>query len=329
MPTHEEDDRRRVRLVSRRAVLAGAAGVLAFDRLSSPILAGSSPDALPVFRFAHLADIHVQPELRAAEGFRKCMAAVHALKPRPSFILMGGDLVYDVLEVDSARARKVFSLYQAICRDSDIPVYHCLGNHDIFGWGSRGKVAASDPHYGRGMALDQLGLARSNYSFDHGGWHFVVVDDILPDPETVYHGGLDEPTLAWLDDDLGRAADRPKVVCLHIPAVSVAAWRGYDAGDAAELALSRRMVCKNPGAGIALMKKHRVQLVLAGHLHQNEIIRLDHTTHITEAAVCGAWWKGPHHGFAEGFGVIDVYADGTFGHHYHPYRWRAAATQPA
>ena len=76
------------------------------------------------FRSAHLTDIHVKPELRAEEGFRQCMKAVHELRPRPDFILTGGDLVMDVLEASPERAKLLFDIYTGVCKDSDIPIHN-------------------------------------------------------------------------------------------------------------------------------------------------------------------------------------------------------------
>ena len=82
-------------------------------------------------------------------------------------------------------------------------------------------------------------------------------------------------------------------------------------------------MCRNPGAILKLFEKHRVRLALTGHTHQNERIEYRNTTHVIEAAVAGEWWKGPHIGNPEGFGVFDMNPDGTFSHAYHTYGWKA------
>ena len=42
-------------------------------------------------------------------------------------------------------------------------------------------------------------------------------------------------------------------------------------------------------------------------------------------AVSGAWWKGPKDRCAEGYGLFDLFDDGTFKHQYVPYGWQAQA----
>jgi 3',5'-cyclic-AMP phosphodiesterase len=269
-----------------------------------------------------LTDIHVQPERRADEGFRAALKAVHEMKPRPDFILTGGDLVYDVLNVSEERANKLFDMYNAICRDSDIPFRQCIGNHEVFGWQSKGRIPKDHADYGKKMAADRLGLARTTYSFDHKGWHFCVVDDILPNDGEGCHGGISDEDMDWLDRDLAAAGEKPKVLCAHIPIVSAAVFRGIEEREKSHLEIGRVLVCRNPGPILRLLQKHRVNLVLTGHLHQNERIELDGTTHVGQGAVSGAWWKGPHHGNPEGFGVIDVNADAGFEHRYHEFGWQ-------
>ena len=46
---------------------------------------------------------------------------------------------------------------------------------------------------------------------------------------------------------------------------------------------------------------------------------IDGVTYVCDGAVSGSWWKGPLQGVPEGFGVVDLRADGTFEHRYEPY----------
>lgn len=309
-------------MISRRSLMRWAGSAAAGLALAGRQAKGA--ETADSFRFAHLADIHVAPERRAPEGFRAALDAVHGLRPRPDFILTGGDLVMDALAASEQRATQLFDLYTRICRDSDIPFRQCIGNHEVFGWSSKGRIPRDHALYGKKMAAERLGLAKTTYSFDHKGWHFCVVDDTLPNDGEGFHGGFSDRDLDWLDRDLAAAAGRPKIVCAHIPVVSVAVFRGMEARDRDHLDITRNRICRNPGPILALLAKHHVNLVLAGHLHQNERIELDGTTHIGEGAVCGAWWKGSHFGNREGFGVIDVDGNGGFRHRYHEYGWEAA-----
>lgn len=285
----------------------------------------TTPSTMPPpqrsFRFVHLTDIHVQPELDAETGFRQCIRRVNELDPRPDFILTGGDLVMDVLDVSSVRAIELFGIYKSACSESEIPIHNCLGNHDVFGWGRRSL--SHHMLYGKKMAQEWLGMDKTTYSFEHKGWHFCVVDDIQSSPDSAYEGGISEEDLHWLDQDLNAAGDKPKVICVHIPIISVAVYRKLDAGGAGPIPVSRGTMCRNVGKILEVIRKHKVNLVLSGHMHENETITYDRTTFIEDGAVSGAWWKGAHNGNPEGFGVFDVRADGTFEHKYQTYGWEA------
>jgi len=311
--------------MTRRDVLRWAGAATVGAALAGRHVVAEPSQTPHAFRFVHMADIHVQPERRAGEGFRAALKAVHALDPRPDFILTGGDLVMDVAGTGHERADMLFDLYSRLCRDSDIPFRQCVGNHDIFGWHSEGRVSPDHPDYGTKMACDRLGLEKPTYSFDHRGWHFCVVNDVLPNPGDGqgYHGGIADEDLDWLDRDLAAAGNRPKVLCAHIPIISVVVFRRMDARDEDHMRIPRHWMSRNAGPILKLLNKHRVNLVLTGHQHQNERILLDGTTHVGQGAVCGAWWKGAHLGNREGFGILDVHPDGTFEHRYHAYGWQA------
>lgn len=311
--------------LSRRGLLRLAGSAAVGATLLGKHSFAAETEAPGAFRFVQMTDIHVQPQLRGGDGLRAALEAAHNLSPRPDFILTTGDLVFDALNTPEPRVRKLFDLYTSICRDSDLPIRQCIGNHEVFGW-SNSKIPKDHPEYGKKMAADRLGLDKLTYSFDHKGWHFCMLDDILPnDSQEGYHGGISDADMEWLDKDLTAAGGRPKIICAHIPLISVLVFRNMEARDKETLDISRRRVCRNPGPIMNLLRKHKVQLSLAGHLHQNERIQLDGTTYITSGAVSGAWWKGSHFGNPEGFSVIDVKADGTFEHRYQTYGWKAVA----
>jgi 3',5'-cyclic AMP phosphodiesterase CpdA len=308
--------------ITRRELLV-AAGAAATTALIAPGRLLAKPEAVSAFRFAHLADIHLMPEKVPPEGFRRCLRAVHALKPRPDFILTGGDLIMDALNKPEAEVRAQFELFVKMTKDSDIPFRHCIGNHEVFGWSSKGTISPDHAQYGKKMVRDYLQLDRLTYSFDHKGWHFAVVDSIKP-VEGGYQGGVSPADLTWLAEDLAAAGARPKVICTHIPFVSLAAQRNAkQKPEWGNVGAPRYLVCDDPAASLKLCREQKVTMVLAGHLHQNERLQYVNTTHITQGAVSGGWWKGPHHEAAPGFGVIDVLADGTFQHNYHTYEWQA------
>ena len=100
-------------------------------------------------------------------------------------------------------------------------------------------------------------------------------------------------------------------------------FRAVDATNKPNIELSKSRMCRNTAPILDMLRTNRVNLVLSGHNHQNERLQFDHTTHIEDGAVSGAWWRGSHHGNPEGFGIMDVRPDGTFEHRYQTYGWKA------
>jgi Icc protein len=281
------------------------------------------------FRFVHLTDIHLQPELGAERGFRKCIAHVNELRPRPDFVVTGGDLIMDALEVDHARAVRLWKMYDDCCRDFAMPVYNTIGNHDIVGWSSKAQVSPDHMDYGKRMFADHAGKGHVQQSFDFGGWHFVLLDSIGQSPgKPDYMGLIGEKETAWLRDDLAKTvaapgasstSAKPIVFVSHIPFYTAYITMALGPN---KLPGEKTMVA-NAHALRKELLKYDLRLVLQGHVHVRERIDYGKISYIQSGAVSGQWWKGPTIGeHPEGYGVIDVDGD-TFTYHYESYGWTA------
>lgn len=312
--------------VTRRGFLqaSSALALLAgpnWGRCDEPASGSAPTAAAQPFRFVHLTDIHVAPERQSEQGLVQCLRSVLALDPRPDFILTGGDLVMDVFEQDEDRARKLFQLLRKVFDDNaGIPVHHCIGNHDVFGWGSS-KVQEGQAGYGKQMVSEYLELPNRYYRFDHQGWRFFVLDDIQPAPEKAYQAYLDEEQFAWLEAELkAKPKEMPAAAVCHIPLLSVTAI-----GDAENnlYQIPTSSMCRDMPRLVQLFAENNVRLSLSGHLHQLDRIAFRGVEFICDGAVSGGWWKGPHKGFEEGYGVIDLGADGSIQHQYLDYGWEA------
>jgi len=271
------------------------------------------------FRFVFMSDIHIQPEKSAAEGFKKAIKHVNKLRPKPKFVITGGDLVMDVLAHDYERADMLFNLYQSTVKELEMPVYNTIGNHDIFGWSEKSEVSESHPEYGKEMFKKRLGDGKTYRSFDFNNWHFILLDSIEKLKEGGYHGYINNVQFEWLRKDLEKTgSERSICVCLHIPFVSVRKQIHNNPISA----LSKGTLVNNGNDVIKLLSNYNVQLVLQGHLHVVEEIKYKKTTYITAGAVSANWWKGPHLGHPEGFIIVDVEGD-TFNWKYETYGWTA------
>lgn len=283
----------------RRDFLPAAAG----------LAAAASLPAADGFTFVHMTDPHIQPELRAAVGCDMAFAAIAKLKPE--FVLAGGDLVFDVLATGPARAKQLFDLYQNTAKQIGAPIHSVPGNHDVYGLFTESGVLASDPMYGKKMFEDRIGKRYG--SFDHKGWHFVLLDSIFMTPERKYQGRIDDEQLDWLKGNLAAAGPkRPVIVLTHIPLVSSVMQIVPD-----QWADPSTYMVVNSKAVLSIMAPYNVKAVLQGHTHIRENVQYQFSTapgagpcqFITSGAVCGNWWKGSRLGHPEGFAILRVKGD--------------------
>lgn len=322
--------------LDRRRFIQGGLGAGAALLSSCALLPGSAsadPSASKKgFRFVHLTDLHVQPERGADQGVIQALSRVHELDPAPDFIQLGGDLIMDALGEDETRSRMQFRLLNTIMSDhTDLPLKYCLGNHDVFGWEEKHGITSGHEAYGKALAAEMLGLEKSYYAFDHKGWRFYVLDNIQQDaPESdirSYQGFIDADQLSWLESDLSaKDPSIPAVVTCHIPIVTVTMFNSWAHGfEDRRYSIPTAAVCQDAIKLASLFSSHNVRLNLSGHIHQLDRIEFRGVNYICGGAVAGNWWKGPLENLQEGFGVIDVRADGGFDYEYVDYGWEARA----
>ncbi len=307
--------------ITRRSFTRIAAAAAA--TISSRDVMAAAAKTSAAFRFAYLTDPHIQPERGAADGMNMCIAAINALTPRPDFVLTGGDLIMDALDVGADRIRQQWRLVDECFKHLELPAHHAIGNHDVGGWSAKSIVMPGDADYGKKVFSDRYGQGRTYRSFDHSGWHFIILDSIGQDPVTRdYRGWVDDEQLAWLKADLettGRLT--PIVVLTHIPFYSI--WHQHLLGP--QTLPGAKGLIGNAHLFRKLFDGYQLKLVLSGHGHIVERIQLGSVTHIQGGAVSGMWWKGPVHGMPEGYSVIECRTDGTFDFDYRAYGWKARA----
>ena len=130
---------------SASSITAGGFLNLVSDHLQANPLDNSTP----AFRFVHLTDMHVQPELGAVEGFKQCIEAVNRLSPKPDFVITGGDLIMDALAVDEPRMNLQWTLFDECMKGLELPVHHTIGNHDVVGWSKNQQIKPTHAQYGK------------------------------------------------------------------------------------------------------------------------------------------------------------------------------------
>jgi 3',5'-cyclic-AMP phosphodiesterase len=309
------------------SIAAGGAGILAAGH---PVrLSGGEPSP-PVrrrtVRFAHFTDTHVSSKRNAAKGLAAAIQHVEALSDRPDFVLNGGDAIYDALETSREATESQWALWKSAWTEyGSIPVRHCLGNHDIWGWDkAKSQTTGQEAGWGKQLALDELGLERSHYAFDAGGWRLIVLDSLSFDDQMVYRAELDEAQRDWLIRELtSTSATTPVAIVSHVPILTVGTI-----GFTPELRKhpeAKRMLSHSDAYELLnLLDEHpNVKLCLSGHTHLTETVRFGSIDFVNSGAVSGLWWKGHFRHTAEGYNLVDLFDDGTWSTEYVSYGWTA------
>lgn len=295
--------------MTRRELLAGACAAGAMPLLGPGRSQADRAASGQPFTFVHLTDMHVTPRRQGDKGYQKCIETINALRPKPAFVLMGGDLAFDGNYNEKADFAEQIRLYKEISDGLDMPYYNCMGNHDGLGWGSRRKVPATDPDIGKKMIMDRLEWEKSYYSFDHAGWYFVVLDsmfEIKAPGGPTYEPRIGPAQLEWLAYDLGAAGDRPKVAVTHIAAFCNI---GQMNGNPEHKAMDGSMVVWDTKDLRKVLERHKVRALLQGHSHKVEEYRLNDVWYLTSAAASGAWWAGSWVGSPPGYTIFTCDGD--------------------
>jgi 3',5'-cyclic AMP phosphodiesterase CpdA len=317
--------------ITRREALLGVAsasvGLFSSKLFGAPAPLGSAPKPLTPsegFRFAHLTDLHILTHGNARKVRRALHHATHRPNP-PKLILTGGDLVYDTMYADEASALKQWEYVKWVFESHrKVPVEHVLGNHDIWGIDRvKSKTTGREPLYGKRLAMEALQLSQTYRSFDQGGWHFILLDDVVPLPDLkTYEGRLDETQFEWLESDLKSVPSQtPVIVLTHIPILGASVFFPPQTTHCTNLySLPYTMMHGDAQRIVALFEQHsNVKLCLSGHTHLVDRVEYKGVTYMGNGAVCGNWWNGPFQGFMPGYSLIDLHPDGSFGSEYQHY----------
>jgi len=306
------------RSISRRGFLYAAGALSTAAAAACQPAAAASRERL--LRVAHLTDIHLEHRSDARVGMAKALAHAQSQADPPEFILNTGDSIMDSLETPKEYSLARWELFNEILgKECSLPIFHAIGNHDIFGWGLPEAEQASlsgDPLYGKGMALQALGLAERYYSFDRAGWHFVVLDSTHPrqiESDIPYTGKLDEAQAAWLLADLeATPASTPVCIASHIPILCACEFFDGDLASSGNWVVPGAWMHIDAGRLRELFLAHpNVRACLSGHAHQHDRVDYLGVRYACDGAVSGNWWYGDYLNCPPSYVMVDFFADGS------------------
>ena len=268
--------------LSRRDFLKGAGTVAAVSTLPLSLVELAFADPAQNFTFAYISDSHIQ-HVKGAKfvrnwdrGLIRAVAETNLLRPRPDFVMFGGDLAQLGTKEELDHGAEMLSklTYDLKC---------VMGEHDYYlDLGEYWSKLFGDQHY----------------SFDHKGVHFVVLNSILTDHEWTYNrwptaeqrmlemAGLDNPNgspfmvgekqRTWLAKDLEKVdKSTPVVVFSHSPLQKIYKGWNFWTEDADEVQ--------------AILKPFDKVNVIYGHVHQIQYNQIGNTSFNSVMATAWPW----------------------------------------
>lgn len=202
------------------------------------------------------------------------------------------------------------SLYAVIKQAFDAtgtPYYQTIGNHDRYWDEENGFV--------NGDELFNSYFKESYYTFELNGIRFFVINSVQNGGVTGLMVG--EEQMAWIQDQLKNvSAETPIVVSTHVPFYSLY----YPLVENRYVYVD---VIANYKELLKTFENHNLQLVLQGHQHIHEEIKLQDVQFITGGAVSAGWWGGAFWGTEEGFLLVEIDENNHFSWEYIDYGWTA------
>ena len=229
--------------------LAGLGGVVFASGLSGCATTSGTGPAAEDFFFVQLSDTHWgfsgPPNPDAGGTLQKAVAAVNSLDQQPDFVMFTGDLTHTT---DNPQVRrKRLGEFRDIVKELKVKnVRFMPGEHD----------ASLD----KGQAYQEF-FGAPNYTFDHKGVHFVVIDNVS-DPGA----NIGEAQLQWLAADLQKQdKDARIVVFTHRPLFDLMPDWDWATRDGAK--------------AMALLMPYSNVTVFYGHIHQEHHHVTGHISH--------------------------------------------------
>ena len=299
--------------MKRITFLQNSAAVIAGGFLPSASFSGQSKKPGKI-RFAFLTDIHMKPDLAAEAGMAKAFHHAQSLKPSVDFIVNGGDSIWDALEADKQKTQTQWDLFHTLLKkENSLPIYHCIGNHDVWGWFIKNDKPENDKLYGKQWVVETLKMPRRYYSFTKDKWRFIVLDSTQINPAGGYIAYIDPEQLGWLQQELEQSKDKFVCVVSHIPILSICAGLFFNKTETnGDLKIQRNLMHTDFFSLKNIFNAYpNIKVCLSGHIHLQDELEYLGIKYYCNGAVSGNWWKGSFQEFAPAYAVVELFDDGT------------------
>ena len=200
-----------------------------------------------------------------------------------------GDVTYDSADMWEEMAGTMSNISTS---RGYLPFFQCMGNHDHNSLAEDTDDDADDDRRAHGLFVSTFGP--SDYSFDRGDAHIVVMDDIIVKAHKAstrsnkltwtYSGGFTDEQIEWLRQDFA-CVDKPEekvlIFCVHIPFRGSAARNENHFGDV-----------------LKMMTAFKECHIMSGHthtqynfIHKGAVAAGGSTVYEhVHGTACGGWW---------------------------------------
>ena len=242
----------------------------------------------PRLRVGLITDLHYSDKAAAGtRHYRETLAKLEEAAEQfqndsPSFLVELGDFIdaADSVDVELRYLKTINREFSAICSDR----HYVLGNHCV-------------DTLRKEEFLDGVQQAKSYYSFDKSGIHFVVLDSCFRSDGTPYgrrnfkwtDANIPQAELEWLSADL-KASRSPVVVFAH---------QRLDVSD-------NHGVRNNVEVRKILEASGKVVAVFQGHSHKNELKQIGGVNYSTLVAIVEG--SGVEN---NGYSLLEIEPNGT------------------
>ena len=225
------------------------------------------------FSFIHITDFHIGDprgfleSIRETIGYKsikRCISEINLI--HPDFVIISGDLVFGQLYPFEYKIEyeKCYDMIQLF----DVPTFLVPGNHDGYRRiGEDGLKIWNEyfgPHY---------------YSFDYGNYHFIGINSFDMPPilrlaisfiALNWGGSLSYEQIDFIVNDLNKTDSNMTFMFLHHNPI-------WETNHDSLMGLRY----KNREKLLDLIEQHSVNMVLAGHVHNDTVETINDTIYIT------------------------------------------------
>jgi len=293
-------------MTNRRAFLRngllGSLGTLAFGKTTFAAGAEAFLTARQrLLRIAHITDCHTKPDTNTEKALKKVLRQINTMDDRPGIILNTGDTVLEANYNDINYIENCWKTWQQALSYNTIPVYSCVGNHDLF---LSKDIQEHQRHLeGKRWAITNLGLTNSFYSFEEAGWKFIALDSIDGKEYAV-----DDTQFEWLQAEVSSTS-QPICIFSHVPIISAAPMMyELERKRMSRVGFPQRDQHTDVKKLKDLFFQHKnVKLCLSGHVHYIDEVDYLGVKYMCNGSVAGNWWMGKLDEFPPAYSIIDLY----------------------